>query len=387
MNEHTDGLTNRITRGHLIAFGLGALSTILLFACLWLFDVVPGARPEPTPTATPTPAPTRQPTRTRRPRPTRTPMASPTASATPAATASPTAPASPTPTPLVQATATRPAPSPGKIVGVWGVPPQDLAEVATYGFDTVFYAAKGPEDALAYLETARQAGVQVVLNLLPPEAMVDPTCYAEKGRRACPFDLQAFAAALDTYRGRGLDAYAGTFYAHMLMDEPFDPTNWGGTPINADDLRAATALSYEVLGPIPTAINAGYVPPIIEAGVADIVMSTFYLNKERTYGDVTFYLQDQLANLQPARLADPTMRYVLLLQAVGGGAFGPFPSPEEMEAKATRACETPGVDGIFWWTWMKPKATDFASVIRGPDGDAYRAMVARIAAICHAQSK
>ncbi|KPL88300.1 hypothetical protein [Ardenticatena maritima] len=392
MNQQPDGLTNRITRTHLIAFGAGVLLMALLFTCLTLFDLVQVGRPAPTPTATQAPEPTRRPTRTPPPRRTRTPIApspTPTASATPASAITPTVGASPSPTPQAQATATatRPPTEGGKLVGVWGVPPNDLAEVASYGFDIVFYAAHNPNDAIAYLEAARQEGLKVVLNLLPAEAMVNPDCYAEKGRRACPFDLDAFTAALEAYRGLGLDAYADTFYAHMLMDEPFDPTNWGGTPISAEELRAATQRSYEVLGPIPTAINAGYVPPIIEPGVADIVMSTFYLNKERSFGDVTTYLQDQLANLQPARAGDPDMRYMLLLQAIGGGAFGPFPSPEEMQAKATRACETPGVNGLFWWTWSKPQAIDFASIMRGPEGDAYRAMVANVVAICHAQSK
>ncbi|GIV58194.1 MAG: hypothetical protein KatS3mg042_1107 [Rhodothermaceae bacterium] len=271
-----------------------------------------------------------------------------------------------------------------KLVGVWNVPAQDLATVASYGFTAVFYAARGPDDAVAYLEAAAAVGtLRVVLNLLPSTAMVDPACAAERGTHGCPFSLEAYAASFEAYRDRGLEQYSDVLYAHMMMDEPFDPSNWGGTPMTYEQLRAASALSREVLGEVPTAINAGYVPPTLEPGVADVVMSTFYANKERQYESVEVYLQDQLENLQTARAANPSLRYILLLQAIGDGVFGPFPTAEAMEAKATAACQTEGVDGVFWWTWSKPQATDFGTVLRGAEGAAYRAMVARVATVCN----
>ncbi len=235
---------------------------------------------------------------------------------------------------------------------------------------------------MAYLEEAQRLGLRVVLNLLPPEAMVEPSCLTQRGRRGCPFSLAAFAASLEAYRGMDVANDNGTFYAHMLMDEPFDPTNWGGRPISYEELRAASERSHALLGNVPTAVNAGYVPPTFQPHVVDMVMSTFYRNKERKFGSLDVYLKEQLANLTPARRAQPDLRYVLLLQAVGGGAFGPFPRPEEMEIQALKACEQEGVDGIFWWTWTKPQVTDLSLVMRGPQGDAYRAMISRVVTAC-----
>ncbi len=302
-----------------------------------------------------------------------------------------TLPPSPTITPelpspsILTSTPSPPTPTSapwGRVVGLWGVPLQDLPEVASYGFNTVFYAVRRPEEAVAYLEAAKDVGLRVVLNLLRPEAMMDPDCRAQAPRSRCPFDLGTFAASLKVYRGMGLERYPDTFLAHLLMDEPFDPTNWGGKPIPVEDLRGARERSYALLGPIPTALNAGYIPPAFPPQVADLVMSTFYRNKARRFGSLEAYLDDQLDHLTAARQADPNVRYVVLLQAVGGAAFGSFPTPEEMEEQALTACRREGVDGFFWWTWRKPQVTDFATVLRGPEGEAYRAMIARVRRAC-----
>lgn len=269
-----------------------------------------------------------------------------------------------------------------RLVGLWNVPLQDLQEVSAYGVNAVFFAAEGPAEVQAYLAAARSVNLKVVLNLVPAESAVDPVCAREKGRGGCPFDPEAFRAALETYRQVDFSPWHDTLYAHMLLDEPFDPSNWGGVPTPVEALQAAAEASRDLLGPVPTAINFGYLGPDLAPGVTEVALSTFYANKLRRFGSLEAYLQDQLANLEPLRRENPALKYLVLLQAFGGERYGPFPSAEDMAAQGQTACRTPGVDGLFWWTWSKPRLMDFASVLHGPEAEAYRAMVARVAAVC-----
>lgn len=349
----------------------------------------------PTPTAIPVLAVTVTPTPTDIPSEANTDSAS---VSSPAAAETPSteevAPASePINTPAPPAATTPPQPttsavqtaSGGKIVGVFHANEEDLPALASYGVNTVLVLLK-PDQAVSYLETAEQVGIHVIASLVPRQHMIDRTCATQAGSReearSCPFDPEAFRTALERYRSLNLSRFAGTsFYTHMMLDEPFDSTDWGGG-IPDEDLRQASAYSKEILGDIPTAVNAGYVPPTMGAGLVDVVSSTFYANKEARFGSVEAYLSDQMNNLASVRSNQPDLQYIIILQAVGGDQFGSFPTVADMEAKAVYACQQPSVNGVLWWAWHQRTPEDFSTTVNGPNGQSYIEMLGRIAQAC-----
>jgi hypothetical protein len=284
---------------------------------------------------------------------------------------------------------TPPTFSDGKLLGVWHSPKEDLDELASYGVNTVIYSPRNPDDIVDYLATAESLGIRVMVNLARHREMIDQSCLSaqqdpSKDTKNCPFDPEAFRSALERYRSVDLEKFSQTsFYAHFMVDEPFDPTNWGGDPVSAEDLRLANAYSKDVLGEnIPTAIDAGYLPGDVPGGLADILMSTFYSNKERRFGSLEVYLEDQWSNLAIARNEQADLRYVVSLQAFGGGEYGAFPSTAEMETKAISACKHPSVDGVLWWSWFKPQLIDFSTVLKDSEAEAYIEMIRRVAEAC-----
>lgn len=319
----------------------------------------------------------------------------PIATATPAAaTSGPTAtPALPTATrePVAEATATAPSIATGKVVGLWNVPVGELEMVKGYGVNTVFFSTSDPQEMVDYLLTAERLGLRVIANLVEHKDMVDQECLAalpsgDRGAsQKCHFDLEAFRQTLGLYQEAGLGRFADTsLYAHLLMDEPFDDSNWGGRGLTNEEIQAASEVSKEVLGEnILTSINAGTVPANFPAGMVDLVTSTYYQNKEPSFGTVDDYLAFQLKNLAPARAQQPKLHYILLLPSFGGGQRNvEFPSPETMLEKALAACQNPQVDGVIWWTWKTRQWTDFSTVVSGPDGQAYVEMLEQVAQNC-----
>lgn len=288
-------------------------------------------------------------------------------------------------TPPQPTTADIQAASGGKVVGVFHANEEDLPALASYGVNTVLVLLD-PDQAVSYLETAEEVGIQVIASLVRRQHMIDRTCATQAGSReearSCPFDPEAFRAALERYRSMNLSRFAGTsFHTHMMLDEPFDSTDWGGG-IPDEDLRQASAYSKEILGDIPTAVNAGYVPPTMGTGLVDVVSSTFYANKEARFGSVEAYLSDQMNNLAPVRSDQPDLQYIIIFQAVGGDQFGSFPTVADMEAKAVYACQQPSVNGVLWWAWHQRTPEDFSTTVNGPNGQSYIEMLGRIAQAC-----
>ena len=239
----------------------------------------------------------------------------------------------------------------------------------------VFHAARTPAALREYLDAARAAGLRVLVSLVPHELAVDPQCREEGDSHDCPFDLAAFTAALEPYVGV-LDAYRDVVIAHVLFDEPFDPTNWGGTAMTWETIAAAAEASRHRF-PVPVAVNVGTLRQPVPPGVLDLVLVTFYSNKERREGPLDAYLAAQAAQLP----ADGRPGLVVLLQGFGDSRT-PFPTPNELRAKGETACRHEDVRAVFWWTWSKPGLVDFRSVLDEASGEEYRYAIRDVAAAC-----
>jgi hypothetical protein len=97
---------------------------------------------------------------------------------------------------------------------------------------------------------ARAGKVRVVLNLGGGKDNVRGT----SGR----FDLARWKARIDQYRDVDFAPYVeeGLILAHLLVDEPYAPTEWGGQEISRADLEEMARYSKSIWPTLPTAVRA-----------------------------------------------------------------------------------------------------------------------------------
>jgi hypothetical protein len=72
------------------------------------------------------------------------------------------------------------------------------------------------------------------------------------------FSLSKWKARVDRYRNTNFASYVkdGTVIAHYLIDEPYDPTNWGGKPIPGSTLDAMAKYSKQIWPSLLTVVRA-----------------------------------------------------------------------------------------------------------------------------------
>lgn len=102
----------------------------------------------------------------------------------------------------------------------------------------------------AVLTAARTGKVRVVLNLGGGKDNVRGI----DGR----FDLASWKARIDQYRDVDFAPYVeeGLILAHLLVDEPYAATTWGGREISRADLEEMARYSKSIWPTLPTAVRA-----------------------------------------------------------------------------------------------------------------------------------
>ena len=107
-----------------------------------------------------------------------------------------------------------------------------------------------PTRILQDLAIARSQGARVFVQLAG-----GPSNYKTSGGK---FDLEKFKQLLNRYKGVNLDSYItdGTLAGHMMIDEPNDPSNWGGQPISYATLEAAAKHSKSLWPKLPTLLRS-----------------------------------------------------------------------------------------------------------------------------------
>ena len=65
---------------------------------------------------------------------------------------------------------------------------------------------------------------------------------------------------VDRFRGLDLTPYIAeeTIVGHLLMDEPYDKSNWNGNPVSLQDIEALAAYSEGIWPSMVTAIRTHY---------------------------------------------------------------------------------------------------------------------------------
>ena len=107
-----------------------------------------------------------------------------------------------------------------------------------------------PETILHNLEIARNQGGRVFLQLARGHRH-----YQDRDHS---FNLEKFKQMLDQLKGLELDSYIadGTIAGHLMIDEPNDPSNWGGSPIPYQAIEEAARHSKSLWPNLPTLVRS-----------------------------------------------------------------------------------------------------------------------------------
>ena len=291
-----------------------------------------GATATRTVTATHTRTPTHTSTASRTPTRTLTPastLASPTATRT--STAVPTLTASPT----LTATTTL-----SKPIGAFHIWPTDFTQVAAdYQMNVTLHSFGQASSMLDDLADARASGFKYVAPLYEPAGVGQP------------FDMNAFKAAVDGYAAYSATVASyiadGTFYAHMLFDEPCDEIKWGGSDITREQIKEASDYSKLKLPGLRTTLGSGNCLNPAQLGLlpGDVDLPT--IPYHRLKGTLPAYIDQQLGYLESMGWVSPT---VILNLNVIVGTPSPMPASEIL-SNTLYACAHPSVVMVLYWQW------------------------------------
>jgi len=128
--------------------------------------------------------------------------------------------------------------------GPYALPP----EIYGQDFNGAYRPRWNDRVLLADLESARRSNTRVLLNLTGSERYLSD----EKG-----FSFAKWKARVDQHRNTDISSYIadGTIVAHFIMDEPDDPSNWGGKTVPLADIDAIAKYSKELWPNLPTVIR------------------------------------------------------------------------------------------------------------------------------------
>jgi len=252
-----------------------------------------------------------------------------------------------------------------QVYGAMHAPQADFPLLVAAGFDTVFGAPStaDAESVRTWLDACWAHGLRAIL-AFGSSYLKDPTTGA-----LLPDALERFWGPLlggsTNADIRAHPALAGV----MVLDEPYDPANWGGVRLTKADL-VGLYQAFQTLAPgVPMGIGLGdpavlgpYALDEPPAGTFfDFASFTFTLRKDQLAGGFTAYMADQRQALLETWLqARPDTWFVLMLQAYGmssGGSSIPMPSADWLRQVLDEANPL-AIRGVLFNSWASPKYTE-----------------------------
>jgi hypothetical protein len=148
-------------------------------------------------------------------------------------------------------------------------------------------------ELLSYLEAARRSGTRVVLSFSGNEA------HFKSRNRA--FNMGMWKARVNRYRGVNITAYIkdGTIIGHYLMDEPHDPSNWGGRLVSRATVDAMAKHSKQLWPTLPTIVRSW---PSYLKGYHYRYLDAAWAQYSNRMGSITAFLAKNVAEAKKARL-------------------------------------------------------------------------------------
>jgi hypothetical protein len=140
-----------------------------------------------------------------------------------------------------------PAPPPTHVgipVGPYHLPRESFGAAFTGSL-----LAARPDSLAFYLEAARWANARILISLVGSESRF----VGDDGH----FSLEIWKRRVDRFRGIDLSSYIedGTIIGHYIMDEPHDPSNWGGKVVTRTEVDEMARYSKELWPTMATIIR------------------------------------------------------------------------------------------------------------------------------------
>jgi PKD repeat protein len=173
-----------------------------------------------------------------------------------------------------------------------------------------------PEDVVATLEEARKAHFRVMLRLVRGSSRFQNPDGS--------FSLELWKQEVDRYAGIDLNPYIadGTIIGHYLLDEPRDPTNWGGQPMPYATIDAAAQYSKQLWPTLPAGV--GSPPSQLSDGVPFTYLDFAFAQYRAKKGDVKLWLENEINTARAAGLG-----VMLSLNVLEGGSPDHTPMTSE----------------------------------------------------------
>ncbi|HEU4643307.1 MAG TPA: Ig-like domain-containing protein [Gemmatimonadaceae bacterium] len=221
--------------------------------------------------------------------------------------------------------------------GPFHLPASLFGQSLPTGFTGVLRAPT-PDSVLAMLDSARSRHLRIVLRLV-------------RGRQRfqnadSSFSLALWKVEVDRFRGIDFAPYVrdGTVIGHSLMDEPEDPTNWGGRGIAYPVLDSAAEYSKELWPEMPAGV---YSPPsLIEGGApyrfVDFAFAQYTVEK----GDIDAWLRNEVSLARRMGIG-----LQLSLNVLVGGTNGAAMTPQQLERYGATLASEPYACALLMWKY------------------------------------
>lgn len=253
-----------------------------------------------------------------------------------------------------------------KPIGAFHIDQTEFSQTkADYQMNATLNVFADPLEALDILAAAQPLGFKVV------GAFGDSSDYQDGSGR---FDSNKFKDRVNLFaqNRNALAPYIadGTFYAHMLFDEPCDTVKWGGQAVTRDQIKNASNYSKQQFPGLQTSLGVGSCMDILLPGDIDIPLAPY--SQDPAKGTIDEYILEQITILENNGFVDP--KIILSINVMTGGT----PPAQQVGSDASYACRHDDVALILWWQWHGSE--DFASVVAG--NSLYQQAVSIATAVC-----
>ena len=202
---------------------------------------------------------------------------------------------------------------------------------------------------MAELETARRANTRVFISFTGNEQYLRD----ENG-----FSLTKWKQRVDRFRHLDLTPYIedGTILAHLIMDEPADPTNWSGKVVSQAQIAEIARYSKEVWPTMPTMIRAW--PEYLKG--ADLRnVDALWIHYLHRRGPIEAFIATHMREIRELGLIPVGGLNVLN----GGSPSSPIPgkrqgmkamTADELRAWGAKWLAEPGMCAFLLWEYSDP---------------------------------
>jgi hypothetical protein len=197
----------------------------------------------------------------------------------------------------------------------------------------------GPRQLLDELAAIKARGGKIVLMM----AGSQPNYKDASGH----FDLGKWKARIDLFKGVNFTAYVtdGTIIAHYLIDEPYDPANWGGQPVPGSTIDEMARYSKSIWPAMPTVVRAE--PYLIKWSGTYRYLDAAWAQYLKRKGDVNDYLRRNVTEAQAMGLG-----LIVGLNVLHGGEPNlTTMSPSEVESLGSALLSSSYPCAFLSWTW------------------------------------